>query len=85
MNPDETPSRFSPAWLLILWRVAAYPVSGLWQDWVVLATLAWLLSDPARPRARVTTVVAVAAMGILAGRYVQGQLGHVLRILGWGP
>lgn len=75
--------RFRLAWLLLLWRVAALPLEGLWRDWIAVLAVYWILAGGTDPRPR--PALAVATMAFLFGVFANGQAGHLLRVLGFGP
>ncbi len=83
-EPRTPPAgRFSPAWLVLLWRFAALPPDGLWRDWIAVLAIYTILAGGADPRRR--PALAVATMAFLFGIVMHGQAPHLLRVLGFGP
>ena len=61
------------ALLILSWRAWAYPISGLFRDWVVLLCLFWIFIAAAGRTKAAPWVTAGFMIGLLA-LYVSGQL-----------
>ncbi len=81
----QAPGRFSLAWVVLTWRLVCCPATALFQDWLVYAAIAWIINESPALGQDIKARIRVAIMALLFGIYVQGQAGHVLRVLGQAP
>jgi hypothetical protein len=65
---------------LILWRIWAVPLAGLWRDWVILLSIFGVVSLFV-PHGRARTSVTVGAMAGLMILYGWGQFPRILALL----
>lgn len=65
---------------LILWRIWARPIAGLWADWVTLLALYWIFTVLS-PEGRVRTTVTVGSMAALVLLYAWSQSPFLLALL----
>lgn len=68
----------------ILWRLLSVPPGLLWRDWVLLLTVYATYSLFCRT-SRHWSAASAGVMAFLLGIYVEGQLPHVLAVLGMRP
>lgn len=66
------------------WRLAAVPVPLWWRDWSLILAL-FAVYTVFRRESRTWPAVASAVMAFLFGIYVQGQLPHIVAVLGSAP
>ena len=69
------------ALLLLSWRVFAYPLSGLWRDWVALLCCFWIFIAAAG-KTKAAPLVTAGFMTALLALYATGQLPFTLAVLG---
>lgn len=65
-------------------RLAFTPPGGWWRDWILILT-AYIVYTVMGRNSRSWPLVTTSAMMFLLGIYIQGQIPHVLTILGWLP
>jgi len=69
---------------VVVWRALAVPPGLLWRDWVLILA-AFAAFTVLKPTSRHRPAVTAGVMAFLLGIYVQGQLIHVLTVLGMRP
>jgi hypothetical protein len=68
---------------LLLWRILALPLPGLWRDWITLLSIYWIFTVFAS-RSKAWPYVTAAAMILLTALYIHGQFPHTMDALGIG-
>jgi hypothetical protein len=86
VNPASRERRLRIAVLVVAaatvaWRAGVLPFDQLWRDWIVILAFYGAYSTLKRD-ARSWPLATAAVTAFLLGIYVQGQLRHVLTVLG---
>ncbi len=82
------PDRRLPPWIwevaaaliLLAWRIIAYPLSGLWRDWIVVLSLYWIFTACAR-KSRAWTAVTAGVVLWLFMAYAARQIPMTMDLL----